>query len=129
MVDIAKKGVQRAGYLQVYAGHDTGAEATIHAMYNLLQQDETEAVLLVDAESTFNFVNRKEKVHDISITLSILSAFVSNCCLVPVRLFILANKEIKSKEETTQCDTTAMVAYALEVTPFILVLARACFNE
>ena len=128
-MDIAKKDVQRAGYLQVCAGHNTGAEAAIHAIYNLLQQDETEVVLLIDAESTFNFVNRKEKVHDISITFPILSTFVSNRCLVPVRLFILANKEIKSKEETTQCDTTAMVAYALEVTPFILVLARACFNE
>ena len=60
-MDIAKKGVQRAGYLQVYAGHDTGAEAAIHAIYNLLQQDETKAVLLIDAESTFNFVNRKKK--------------------------------------------------------------------
>ena len=71
----------------------------------------------------------KKKVHDISITFPILSTFVSNRCLVPVRLFILANKEIKSKEKTTQCDTTAMVAYALGVTPLISVLARAYFNE
>ena len=58
-------------------------------------------------------------LQNISITCPILSTFVSNCYLVTVRLFILGNKEIKSKEGTTQSDPTVMAAYALRVAPLI----------
>ena len=88
-------------------------------MYDLFQQDETEVVLLVDAENAFISINRKAMLHNISITCPILSTFVSNCYLVPARLFILGNKEIKSKEGTTQGDPTVIAAYALGVTPLI----------
>ena len=119
-MDIAKTNVQQAaGSLQVCVGQDVGAEAAIHAMSDLFQEDETEAVLLVDAENAFNSINKKAMLHNISIICPILSTFVSNCYLVPARLFILGNKEIKSKEGTTQGDPMAMAAYALGVTPFI----------
>ena len=107
-MDIAKKDVQQpAGTLQVCAGQDASVEAAIHAMYDLFQQEETEAVLLVDVENAFNSINRKAMLHNIYITYPILSTFVSNCYLVPARLFILGNKEIKSKEGKTQGDPTA----------------------
>ena len=79
IMEIAKKDVrQTAGSLQVCAGQDAGAELAIHIMYDLFQQDETEAVLLVDAENTFNSTNRKAMLHNISIMCRILSTFVSN---------------------------------------------------
>ena len=83
-MDIATKGVQQAaGSLQVCAGQDVSAEAAIHAMYNLFQQEETEAILLVDLENVFNSINRKAMLHNISITCPILSSFVSSCYIVP----------------------------------------------
>ena len=100
IMDIAKKDVQQAaGSLQVYAGQDPCADAAIHAMYDLFQQDETEVVLLVDAENAFSSINWKAMLYNISIKCPILSTFVSKCYLAPTRL--LENKEIKSKEGTT----------------------------
>ena len=58
-------------------------------------------------------------LHNISIMCSMLSTSVSNCYLVPVRPFILGNKEIKSKEGTTQGDPTVMAVYVLGMTPLI----------
>ena len=119
-MDIAKKDVKlTAGSLQVCPGQDAGAEAAIHAMYDLFQQDEIKAVPLVDAESAFTSINRKAMLHNMFISCTILSNFISNCYLVPARLFILGNKEIKSKEGTKQGDPTAMAAYALGVTALI----------
>ena len=37
---------------------EAGSEAAIHAIYDVYQQDETETVLLVDTENTFNFINK-----------------------------------------------------------------------
>ena len=88
-------------------------------MYNLFQQDKTETVPLVHAENAFNSINRKAMLRNISIMCPILSAFISNCCLVLVLDFFLGNKEIKSKEGAPQGDPTAMEAYALRVTPLI----------
>lgn len=119
-MDIAKKDIQQAAYfLQVCAGQNAGAEAAIHAMCDLFQQDETEAVLLIDADNAFNSINRKTMLHNISITCSILSTFVSNCYLVPARPFILGDKEIKCKEGITQGDPTVMAVYVLGMTPLI----------
>ena len=116
-MDIAKKVIQQAAYfLQVCVGQNAGAEAAIHAMCDLFQEDETEAVLLIDADNAFNSINRKTMLHKIPIKFPILSTFVSNCYLVPAQLFILGNKDIKSKKGTTQGHTTAMTAYALGVT-------------
>lgn len=78
-MDIAKNDVQEAaGSLQVCAGQDAGPETAIRAMYDLFQQDEAKAVLLVDAENVFSSINRKAVLRNISITCPILSTFVSN---------------------------------------------------
>ena len=95
------------------------AEATIHAMYYLYQQDEVEAILLVDAENVFHSINRKYMLHIISCTYSIISTFISNCSLVSARLFVIVNKVVKYKEEATLWDPTAMGAYALGVTSLL----------
>jgi len=54
-----------AGALQTCAGQDAGAEAAIHAMRNLFEKENTEAVLLVDADNAFNRINRQAALHSI----------------------------------------------------------------
>ena len=96
-------------WLQVCAGQDAIAEAAIHAMYDLYQQDEAYPWSMQKTLS----VNRKAMLHNISIICSPI------CYLVPARLFVTGNKEVKCKEGTTLWDTIAMGAYALGVTPLI----------
>ncbi|XP_031551225.1 uncharacterized protein LOC116288561 [Actinia tenebrosa] len=49
---------QAAGPLQVCAGHSGGAEAAIHAMSQIFSEEDTDAVLLIDASNAFNQMNR-----------------------------------------------------------------------
>lgn len=81
------------------------AEAAIHAMKNLFQDDEIEAFLLINAEDAFNTIIREVTLHNISIMCPIISTFMSSCCYcVSVRLFVMGNKVIISREGTTQGD-------------------------
>ena len=52
--------------VQVCAGHEAGCEAAIHAMHSIFKEEETEAVLLVDAVNAFNSINRQVFLHNIS---------------------------------------------------------------
>jgi len=45
------------GSLQVCAGQEAGCEAAIHAMKDIFEQEDTEAVLLIDAANAFNAIN------------------------------------------------------------------------
>jgi hypothetical protein len=47
-----------AGPLQLCAGQSAGVEAGVHGMRSLFLADETDGVLLIDAENAFNKVNR-----------------------------------------------------------------------
>ena len=128
---IAKEDVKdAAGSLQLCAGQEAGSEAPIHAIYDVYQQDGTEAVLLVDADNAFNSINRKAMLHNISITCPLITTFIANCYMKPARLFVVGNHEIKSREGTTQGDPTAMGASALGITPLIYFLSEFIFiNE
>ena len=125
VMHIAKKDLKdAAGSLQVCMGQEAGSESTIHTIYDVYQQDETEAVLLVDIDNAFNSINRKAMLHKISITLPLITTFIACCYMEPARLFFVGNHEITSREDTTQRDPTAMGAYALGVTPLIRFLIQ-----
>ena len=47
------------------AGLKAGIEASIHAMRTVYEDDETEGILLVDAENAFNNLNRRAALHNI----------------------------------------------------------------
>ena len=50
---------EAAGALQVCAGQQAGCEAAVHAMREISEDRNTDAILLVDASNAFNTLNRK----------------------------------------------------------------------
>ena len=89
-------------------------------MYVVYQQDKTEAVLLVDADNVFNSINRSTILHNISITCRLITTFIANCYMEPVRLYVVEDHEKKSREGATQGRPTAMGVYALGINRLII---------
>ena len=104
---------------QLCAGQEAGCEAAIHSIREIFHNEETEAVLLVDAENAFNNINRKAILRNIGIVCPKLATYVNNCYHQPARLFIIGGKEILSKEGTTQGDPLAMGMYAIGMDPLL----------
>ena len=46
-----------AGNIQLCAGQAGGCEAAVHAMSDIFEEEETNALLLVDADNAFNLLN------------------------------------------------------------------------
>ena len=114
--------VSSVGSLQVCAGHEAGCEAIVHAMRSIYNEEETEAVLLVDASNAFNSVNREAFLHNVSVICPSIATFVHNCYAAPTRLFVIGGTELSSKEGTTQGDPIAMAVYAIAIIPLILMI-------
>ena len=49
--------IDAAGPLQVCAGHLAGCEAAVHAMRQVFDASDTNAIILVDASNAFNSLN------------------------------------------------------------------------
>ena len=95
-------------------------------MHDIYQQDETEAVLLVHSNNAFSSINRKVMLHNISLICPLTNKIV-NCYIKPVRIFIVGNHEINSREGKIQGDPTAMGAFTPAVTPLIHFLSKLIF--
>jgi hypothetical protein len=115
-----KLDIQKAtGPLQLCAGQEAGCEASIHAMTKLFAMDDSEAVLLVDADNAFNRLNRSTALWNLQYICPPIANFSANCYEMPSRLFIVGGAEISSCEGTTQGDPLSMPLYALAITPLI----------
>ena len=97
-----------AGSLQLCAGQKSGCEAAAHAMADIFSEEETDAILLVDASNAFNSLNRKALLHNIQYICRPMSTYVRNCYGTPSRLFIAEGREIESAEGTIQGDPLSM---------------------
>ena len=75
-----------AGALQTCAGMESGVEAAIHAMSSIFEEEECEAVLLVDAENAFNRLNREVALHNIQRTCPPLFRYLHNSYKEPAKL-------------------------------------------
>ena len=109
-----KSDVQTAaGPLQVATGVESGAEAAIHAMRDIFESDDCEAVVLVDASNAFNAMNRQVALHNVQYLCPYISTILINYYRNSSRLIINNGKELLSQEGTTQGDNLAMPFYAL----------------
>ena len=85
----------------------------------MFNEDNTEAVLMVDVSNAFNSINREAIRHNTKVLYPTLATFINNCYSMPSDLFVQGGKHLKSLEGTTQGDTAAMTIYALGTTPLL----------
>ena len=121
--------MKTTGSLQVCAGQEAGFEAAILTMNKMYDDENTDAVLLVDAKNAFSPLNRESFLHNITYLCPPLSIFVRNFYSLPSRLFMIGGMEMLSKEGTTQGDPVSMIIYGIGVTPLINMLIEVLINE
>ena len=114
-----------AGSLQTCSGVEAGIEAAVHAMRMTFDEEETEAMLLVDASNAFNNLNRATALHNIKQICPPFFCFLNNCYKKPTQLIVndptnpTNHKVVFSEEGTTQGDPSAMAMYSLGTRPLI----------
>ena len=115
---------EAGGPLQVSTGLKGGAEAAIHAMKRIYDEETTNAVILVDASNAFNRLNRRAALHNIQYLCPPFSTVLINTYRLPARLFLSGGAEISSEEGTTQGDTLAMAFYGIGTNPILRILRQ-----
>ena len=116
--------VEASGAMQVCTGQRSRSEAAVHAKRNIIEADDTDAALLVNASNAFNSLNRAATLHNIKILCPTIAMFAINTYRAPARLFVLGGIELKSSEGTTQGNPLAMSLYAIGIQT--LVGGRSC---
>ena len=116
---IVKHDLQDAvGSIQLCAGQLAGCEAAVHAMKSIFAEEDTEAMILVDATNAFNNLNWQVTLLNCeaicpAISPILINTYHSNSCL------FVDGQCILSKEGTTQGDPLAMAMYAIGTRPLI----------
>ncbi len=111
-----------AGPLQTCTGIRSGIEAAIHVMREVFEDEETEAVLMVDAENAFNNLNRKAALQNIKELCPLFHQYLQNTYQKSAKLVIPGEDKyeiIYSEEGTTQGDVAAMGKYGIAIKPLI----------
>ena len=114
-----------AGPLQTCAGLKSGIEASIHAIRKLFERDETEGVMLVDAENAFNNLNRQAALHNIKELCPSFYRYLHNTYQLSAKMIINDQEKVDhilSKEGSLQGDVTAMDMYATGTRPLLDIL-------
>ena len=85
MILLEKYVIQAARLLQLCGGQVPGSEAAIHAMHDVSNDNNTEGILLIDAENAFNSINWKVMLHNLKLIYPAIAAYISNCYMCPGR--------------------------------------------
>ena len=115
--------LEAAGPLQLCAGHEAGAEAAVHAMKAIFEDESCDAVMFVDASNAFNNLNRKVALLNIRFICPALSTILINSYRHHASLFV-GGAVLLSQEGTTQ-DPLAMAMFALATILLIQMLSTA----
>ena len=105
--------------LRTCVGHSVGAEVAIHAMQTILNDDTTDAILLIDVGNAFNCMNRSAALHNMYVICPAIATYVSNTYRHTSRLFVAGGTEIKSQQGITQGDPLAMPWFSINTVPVI----------
>ena len=84
-------------------------------MHDVFNDENTEGILLIDAENAFNSINRKVMLYSLNFICQVIATYISNCHMCPARLFIIGGGKLFSKEGTPQGDSTLLVLNALGI--------------
>ena len=107
-----------AGSLQLCAGQQAGSEAAVHAMRQIFNDPNSQAVFLVDATNAFNSLNLKAALHNIHSLCPSRATVLTNTYRSDVQLHI-DGETLYSREGTTQGDPLAMAMYTIGNLPLI----------
>ena len=110
--------MEATGVLQLCAGQEAGCEVAVHALREVFNSSDCEAVLLVDASNAFNSLNRQVALRNVRHLCPSLATILINTYRSDVNLFI-ENDTILSSEGVTQGDPLAMAMYAISTIPLI----------
>ena len=129
IMSVSGEKVQEAvGALQLCGGQPAGVESAIHAMRGFLDADDSDGVLLIDADNAFNRVNRATVLWNVQFICPALKHAVANFYRSPTRIFMKGDGffELLSQEGTTQGCPLAMAMYALALVPLTKHLQPLC---
>ena len=114
-----KRYLQNAvGSIQLYGGQDAGCEAAVHAMAQIFDDNETEAMIFVDASNAFNRLNRQLALRNTKVVCPAMAPVLINTYWNSSWLFV-DGQCMSSREGTTQGDPLAMAMYAIATQPLI----------
>ena len=119
MILLKKDVLRAAGSQQLCGGQIAGSKAAIHAMHDVFNDDNTEGILLIEAENAFDSINRKVMLHNLKLLCPVIGTYILNCYMCPAGLFVIGGGELFSNEGTTQVDPTSVGAYALAMLPLL----------
>ena len=107
-----------AGSVQLCAGQDAGCEAAVHAMKSILENEDTQAALLVDAKNAFNLLNRRLALVNCHKICPSIAVTLTNLYREDASLYV-QNETVMSREGVMQGDPLAMAMFAIGITPLI----------
>ena len=110
--------------LQVCAGHEAGCKSLIHPMPTLYEERSGEAVLLVDASSTFNSVNSNEFLHNFEIIFPPITLYLKKCYSVSTQLRNISGGKTQLMEGKTQGNLAVIKVHTIAIIPVILMLVE-----
>ncbi len=106
--------------LQVCSGLPGGVEAAVHALRRVYEDDDTEAIIMVDAENAFNCMNRTVALNNMKYICPEIATYLTNTYREPAVLYVSGSDDtLLSEEGVTQGDNTATGNYACSLMPLL----------